>query len=1608
MITYMSIKEQFENQVRINSDKKAVVCQGKALTYNEFNQMANQLAWTMTDLGIMKNKTVIVVIEPRMELLISIIAIIKAGGTYVPVDPSTPDERILYIVEESKASLILYGNTKPMLQHNIGIPMINVNDGKNYSNNVDNLPNSCNEDDILCILFTSGTEGRPKGVVRDYQSLSIGIEQVKKYFSVDFTKNIAMLSNVSFILSQIEIFPTLISGGTVILLTEEEKKNLVLSSAIMIENCVSALFTTPSYFTALVEDDKIARKLLSVFKTINFAGEPLKIPENVRKLEEAKNIVIHNFYGSTETMLVSINKFMLSDYVENCRNIGIPFEINKVVLINDNKQINDEEPGEIMVSGLMLAKGYLLHKDNREKFIKMDGRIWYKTGDIGKWCEDGTIDFLDRKDNQIKVNGIRIELQEIETVLKKQKDVKQAVVVSHKGNFGDNEIWAYVTGNRLLNVDIIKNELKKIMPYYMLPKGIIQIDNIPVTANGKIDKKSLPILKREKNSYIAPRNDKEKTFVKLFEQIIGEDEIGIQDDFFLLGGDSLKAMRLINSIQKEFGFRFTLKSIFLNPTIEKLVLAMSAPNNIYQIFPAEKKQYYEMSVQQKSMYLIYDSCRKSTVYNIPIALHLNGVIDSDRLKKAFQRIVNQYEIFRTSFRVNGYNLIQSIESEVEAEYSYVEEDRSESVVISNFIKPFVLEIPSQIRLRLVKMPNNYLLLLDMHHIISDGRTAGLLLSRLADAYSGRELEKVDYQYKDYSEWMLNRDWRDNREYWLNKLKGNIEPLNLPYDYVRPSDINYEGNTIIGKINKELRNKIRNLATFTGVTEYIIMLSAFMILLSKYSRQENILVGSPVSARTTAEIEQMMGMFVNTVVLRAEIDREKNILDFISEMKETVVQSFDHQEYPFERIIDDLKIDRTGGRNPLINVMFAVQNNETPKVKFDHCRWKRIETYTRNSKFDLTFNIEKISTGLLIEAEYNTNLFQEGTVKNMLNHFIILMQEMTEKPLTKIGAIKMYSNDEKRLIGQVLNKTRIKYPDTCLIKLFEKQVRKTPNAIAIIGDGYDISYSDFNKKVNQLAIKLRKEGIGPNDFVPVITKRNLYMMISIYGVIKAGAAYVPISPELPKQRITYILNDIMPKVVLVSKEYDSGFDGVSILHPEDDRLYYGDERNLKILNKSTDPIYVIYTSGTSGDPKGVINVHEGLLNRILWMQKEYPIIVKDTILQKTTYTFDVSVWEIFWWGLFGGKVSLLNNGGEKSPTDICSYIKENKVSVLHFVPSMLDAFLYYLENNPSELDKLNSLKQVFTSGEALNINSVRVFYKLFSYKNVKLSNLYGPTEASIDVTFYNCTPEDNIIPIGKPISNIKIYIYDGNNLCGIGVPGELCISGVGLSKGYLNKEKLTNEKFLYNSDIDEMMYRTGDLARWLSNGNIEFLGRIDQQVKIRGFRIELGEIEAAIKKYFGIGKCALVVKESEYGEKSLCAYIVSEQNINYAQLKNVLKEELPDYMIPSYFMQIEHIPVTENGKLDKKALPPIKFLQRVEYEAPQNEIEQKIADIYEEILEVENVGVNDNFFDLGGNSMLAMRAVTRINKEGYSISVGDVLKNPTIKQMMGVIIEQEIF
>ena len=1564
------IHELFEEQVVKTPDKTALVAVDKRLTYKELNEEANRIANTLIEKGVEKGDIVAFVLPRRSYVLSTMLGILKTGAAYLPIDPDYPKDRIEYILHDSNAKICI-------TEENINKFIENIN-----------TSNPCvivNSDAPCYCIYTSGSTGKPKGTLITHKNVvnysSNNKFNVKSAIIKDGYNKIVSVTTTGFDIFVTESLLPLINGMEIILADEEQSKIQSKLSALLNTYPADVIQTTPTKMKAFISD-KNNLEYLRTLKVIILGGEALD-KNLVKELKEYTDAEIFNIYGPTETTVWST--FGEVSDIEDVH-IGKPIANTQIYIVD--KYMNPAPigvTGELCIGGDGVCAGYLNRPElTAEKFIDNpfgDGKL-YKTGDLAYWREDGNIVFVGRNDFQVKIRGQRIELGEIENAVASVDGVLQSAVVVRKDSDNRQFICAFYTGEDK-SAQEIKSIIASKLPKYMVPHIFCHLNEMPLTSSGKISRKSLPEVDftsiSTETEYIAPETSEEFAVCKAVENVLKIENVSTLENFFDIGGDSLKSIELISALEKS-GYTISVSEIFESINIQDIAKRIAINTSVDiaveydSVIPATAAQLRVYT----SQYLKPDSAH----YNVVSAFTVDE-LDTQKLEYAVNKLIERHESLRTHFENIDGQIVQVIDDCAEIKVQALD---SEDVSVFN--TPFDLTQSPLIKVGYYKKT----VMIVLHHIIADGESMSVFFSELNELYLGRDLPKT-IQYGEFA--VTDTYSEDNEQYWLNVFSDDLSPLDLPTDYSRPDKQTFNGSQIYSLIDDEVRNSIAEKCKQLNVTPYVFYLACYDILLSKFSGNSDICVGIPVSGRTTKFLNTI-GMFVNTIALRSNIDGNLTVNSLMQSLKDDSISAINNQNYPFNELVNKLGISNPN-RNPIFDVMFAYQSDSMTHITFDDKKATALPVTLAGVKCDMTFNIFQRTEDVVLMVEYSTDLFKEKTVNRFIQAYKDILSQCLNENLLIKGISAMSENEEDAVLNQ-FNNTEHTYniPDNAtLYSLFEKLAENNKEKICIKANGKEITFGNFKRNVEALDCRIREITKSKKSIVAVICERSFEMYAAIYGIIRGGNAYLPIDPDYPQERIEYILKNSNAALVVAQDKFTHLVSNLPCIDMTE--LINGPTEEFGLFPPAAtedDTAYVIYTSGSTGNPKGAKVSHKSAVNRILWMHDKYPLLENDVILQKTPYTFDVSVWEHFWWGIIGGTLAVSKPGEHFLPAKILDEVFNNKVTHLHFVPSVFELFLNYLEAHKDECSKFNSVKYVFLSGEALTANLVKRFYALFDYNKVTIHNLYGPTECAVDVTYYDCSPADSDpVPIGKPIYNTQMYVVDKfMNPVPLGVTGELCIAGVNVGQGYLNSEELTNEKFIDNPFGSGKLYKTGDLAYWRDDGNIIFVGRKDTQIKLNGQRIEIGEIESVISSINGIETIAVIIKKVNSTD-SLVAFYTGKQNIEN-NIKDACLTKLPKYMVPSAIIHLDSLPLNQSGKLDRKSLTSMEIVvdSNVEDEKPLNETEQFIFEAFERILNKPIGGRNSDFFDFGGTS-LSMIAL--LSEPGFEeITASEFISNST--------------
>lgn len=1601
------IHELFEQQVEKTPNLKAVSCEDRSLTYNELNKLSNSLAHTLIERGVGRDKIVALISHNSIETLIGILGVLKAGGAYLPIDPKTPRDRIEYVINDSKTELLLVGEDN-LIGPIEGVKVLNLKNENIYENSILNIKPRGNMSDLAYVIYTSGTTGKPKGVMIEHKNVVNYCDSCIKHLFGEKRQVVPLYTSISFDLVTTVLLPPLLRGDEIISYRDND------INKVMSENRVTLLKLTPSHMEMIKNFDNSNSNV----EMLIVGGEELKgkLAQEVYN-SFGGNIKIFNEYGPTETTVgCNIYKYDYHRDQKNTISIGKPIQNTKLYILDKAKEVCPiGVSGELCIGGVGVGRGYINNDIlTNEKFVEnpfIQGDRIYRTGDLARWSDKGNVEFLGRIDNQIKIRGFRIEPAEIENMLLKVIGINKAVVLALEKD-EEKILCAYYVGE-VYDIEYIKECLSKELPEYMIPMYFIKLDKIPLNQNGKVDMKELQIPEYSSEDYILPRNPLEKSLEEIFREVLKLENISVTDDFFDLGGHSLKAMNLVARIKSATNATINLMDIFENSTVEKLaVLISSKYQEQYQfIEKAENSEYYPLSSAQKRIFILQNLEPDSIAYNIPSILILNGKVNKEKIEDIIKKIINRHEAFRTSFKIIDENFVQKIWEEVDFRiiHKRIEDETNVEIEINKFIKAFNLEKAPLLRVALIEQNSQkHILMIDMHHIISDGASSEIIIEEFIRLYSDEELSNKMLEYKDYAVWQnsqISQNKIENQgEYWKSVLYGDLPVLKLDSDFTRPSIQSFEGESFDFYIDEYLIADLRRLVRENDATLFMVLLAGFKVLLYKYSGQEDIIVGTPVSGRNRTELLNIVGMFVNVLAIRSNPRGDKTFKNFLGELKKITVDAFDNQDFQFEELIEVLNVRRDTSRNPIFDVMFSIENIESKNISIDSVE---IEDYKREntiSKFDLTLNAVENTDNIYFSFEYCKKLFRKDTIERMANHYINILKSITNKPDIELDKLDILTDIEKELFIDT-NTNLCEYPkDKTFYMLFEEQVERTPEKIAVVYKDKVLTYRELNAKANQLARHLRNIGVESESKVGILLDRGLDMIVAVIGVMKSGGAYIPLDESYPEERINFILNDCQAMALIVNGNlyHSLEFSG-NIIDIYDDNISKNDQENLVPISFYNNLIYIIYTSGTSGNPKGVMLEHRNITNIAFAWKEDYKLEEMDVnVLQFASFSFDVFCGDLCRALLNGGKLSICSTEERSDIKALYNIIENQKITIFESTPSLIVELMKYIHKNNLPL---NNLKLLILGSDVCKMEDFKRINNQFG-KNIRILNSYGLTETAIDSSFFemrNSKVLNSInVPIGRPMKNNKFYILDKNlNYLPLSVSGELYIGGEGVARGYVNNEALTSEKFIQNPFVKgEMLYKTGDLARWILDGNVEFIGRKDNQVKIRGFRIEISEIENILMTYNGIEEAAVIPVECN-NDIYLYAYYSAQIDINTQKVKEFLLDIIPSYMIPSYFIQLEKIPLNSNGKIDRKALAKLdKRIERGrEYEASRNDIEEKLVKIWREVLCLDKISINDNFFHIGGHSLKAISLVLKINEEfSDEVSIREIFKAPTIKEL----------
>jgi amino acid adenylation domain-containing protein len=1618
----------FEEQAERTPEATAVEAVDQTLTYGELESASNRLAHLLMSKGVAPGSLVAVTMDRSSGMIQAVMAILKAGAAYVPLEPYLPDTRIARIMASLQIEVMVTRDQfLPKIQRmKPEVPslasVVSLDREEEIEAQPDRRPDvEVPSTALAYVIFTSGSTGTPKGVMEAHRPAVNVIQWVNKTFEVGRGDRLLFIVSLGFDLSVYDIFGMLASGGSVFVASEGEIRepkqllDILLDKGITFWDSAPAALQQLSPFFSEAEERGDGNRLRLVFLSGDWI--PVPLPDMLKRAFLGVRVI--SLGGATEATIWS-NYYSIGAVNPDWPSIpyGKPIQNAKYYILDRRMHVCPiGVAGDLYIGGQCLASGYINDEQlTAAKFLPnpfVSGEIIYKTGDVARWFEDGNMEFLGRKDHQVKIRGFRIELGEIEAQLLAREGVEKGLVMVRKDANKERYLCAYFVADAPLDPDQLRLDMGRELPEYMLPAHFVQLTDFPLTANGKVDRGALPEPSADTaREYVAPKNELEERLVKIWADVLGKESaaIGTADDFFESGGHSLNAAVVISRVHKALDVKVPLAQLFRNPTIHGLAASIrSAQSDRFtDIQPAEERAHYPLSAAQKRLFILQQMDRGSTVYNLPVMHTLKGDVDGDKIETAFRRLLERHPALRSSFHMAEGTPVQRIHSSVDFTLRRESGDDSQTAATA-FIQPFDLSQAPQLRALLYSQPNgDCLLAVDIHHIVADGISMEIITRDFAALYQGQELPPPPLDYKDYSQWQQSPAQQEivarQEGFWKGIYAGGIPTLELPTDFPRPEVKQFAGNSLSFQMGEAETAGLEALATGSGLTMFLTLLAAYTALLSKWADQEDIVVGTAVAGRNHAALQQVVGMFVNTLALRFRVEEGKPVRDHLEHIKTAALEAFQNQDLQFEDLVERLEVKRDTGRNPLFDVMFTMQNQQ-PGQRGDSASNESehplmlgaFDYQNTTAKFDLNLQVTVAPKRLYFTLEYATSLFKPATAQRLCDDFSRLAAGMAAAPDRPLSELEIITEEEKKQVLAACNVEGVESPERMTIcRRLAAITEQFPHNIALsFEDNRQCSYAFLQSQTRSLAERLRDVGAGPGTIVALLLTPSWNTVPAALAVLEAGACYLPIDPAIPLERQLFLLNDSNAVALVTAKDQSIPqsqavpviLDGESL--PE--------TSNETVEARPEDPAYIIYTSGTTGRPKGVVVEHRNVCALMLHKPFPFDFGAGDIWTMFHSYSFDFSVWEMYGALLFGGRLLVAPPATIRDPRAFGRLLERRQVTVLNQTPS---AFYTLSSELLSKEPPSLALRYVIFGGEALNPKRLEPWHT--QYPGIRLINMYGITETTVHVTYKEIGPSEmgkGQSNIGKPLAHLFTQVTDRHgNLRPPGMPGQLLVGGAGVARGYLNRPELTAERFTPH-------YRSGDMARPLENGDLIYLGRRDRQVKIRGYRIETAEVESAVLQHPDVRDVVVSVR-SIGGHPSLVAYFVAAGVVSQSQLREFLARRIPAYMMPAHLEPVLELYLTANGKIDRQRLDRIPIdAGKSKQRRPQGRTQEMIAAAWSDVLEREEFDIDDNFFDSGGNSLSLVHVNHRLrNQLELEIPVMAMFEHPTIQSLAAYIQE----
>ncbi|MFE5587409.1 amino acid adenylation domain-containing protein, partial [Kitasatospora sp. NPDC056531] len=1631
-----NLPELFREHVRATPDLVALVCGDVSLTYAELDVRANRLAHELIARGAGPERLVAVALPRSAELVVAILAVLKTGAAYVPVDPEYPAARIAYLLDDARPLLVVTDSRSgDRLPDGGPVGRLVLDDPKTAAlmagHPVVDPTVAIDPCHPAYVIYTSGSTGRPKGVAPTHGGLLNLLTDLRQvHFPAVLGERqrlrVALTTSVSFDASWNQLL-ALFAGHELHVLDHATWTDPDAFVAYARRCGLDYIEATPSYL-----HDLVAHGLLGdqSWRPALVAAGGEAVPEQLwGQLRAAEGVSCLNLYGPSECTVNPVTAPVGSSPLPV---IGRPAtNVRLYVLDAALRRLPAGTPGELYIAGECLARGYLNRPGlTAGRFVAdpfgPSGTQMYRTGDLVRWGADGNLEFLGRTDDQIKIRGFRVELGEIEAVLAEHPQVARAAVVVRTEEEPRLVAYAVPEPGATVTDTALREHLRERLPKHMVPTAYVVLDALPLTPNGKLDRQALPAPDRQPaDSGRAPRTATEHLLAGLFAEVLGVPEVGADDDFFDLGGHSLLATRLVARARSVLGVELRLSDLFDAPTVAELAATVDAAGQARPALAArERSGAVPLSFAQRRLWFLHRMEGPSATYNIPLTLRLSGNLDQRALEAALADVVERHESLRTVFPVvDGVPCQHVLDLDAARPRLRVTEAGKRDLpdrLAEAARHGFELAEEPPLHAELFRLGREeHVLLLVVHHIAGDGWSMGPLSQDLTTAYAARtegakpEWAPLPVQYADYALWQreLLGDGADpdsllsgQLAYWREQLADLPEQVELPFDRPRPAAMSYRGAHLPVRIDAELHQGLRMLARDGGASLFMVLQAGLGALLGKLGAGTDVPIGTPIAGRTDEALDDLVGFFVNTLVLRTDLSGDPSFTELLGRVRGDALSAYAHQDVPFEHLVEALNPTRSLAHHPLFQTMLALQNAPLGGFDLPGLRVSTDLVPTGTAKCDLTFILgeQPGADGLSGLVEYSTDLFDEATVAGIVDRWLRLLRAVVADPGRRIGQVDVLSADELRALLPAAADRSGEPSDSSLTALFERQVRADPAAVALTDGEVTLTYGELNARANRLAHALADRGVGPEQLVALALPRSAELVVAVLAVLKAGGAYVPVDPAYPAARIAYLLQDTRPALLVTTGGVGDlpGADGLDRLLLDAADLEGLPDTDPEVPVDPGHPAYVIHTSGSTGNPKGVVVPHRNVVRLFGATDALFGFSAEDVWTLFHSYAFDFSVWEL--WGplLHGGRLVVVDHETSRSPGRFLELLARERVTVLNQTPSAFYQLMQADEEAP-ETGRSLALRTVVFGGEALEHGRLAGWYERHAEDAPRLVNMYGITETTVHVTYAALERSGTVVGrIGAALPDLRTYVLDqGLRPVAPGVPGELYVAGAGLARGYLNRPGLTAGRFVADpfGPVGARMYRSGDVVRRDADGGLRYVGRADDQVKVRGFRIELGEIEAALSHHPGVAQVAVLARQDRVDDTRLVAYLVPAAGAapRAAELREHLGERLPEHMVPSAFVVLDALPLTANGKLDRRALPEPEFTAERTGRAPRTPQEQILCELFAEVLGVASAGVEDGFFDLGGHSLLATRLAARIRATlGVEMPLRTLFEAPT--------------